>query len=252
MLLLIDADIPAYSVCANAEEVIEWEQDDIFVRCNKDKVKEELDSYIEHIVDKAIVHFDSVETVLCLSSSTNFRKSLQADYKANRKSVRKPVGLRYAKDYLSARYAAVTWDDLEADDVIGVLATANKDGAIIVSADKDLLQIPGYHLIDGELIHRRKEECEKWFMVQTLSGDRVDNYTGCPGIGPVKAEKLLTPEEGEEPTLEWMWAKVVEAFEKAGLTDKDALTNARLAYILQTENYAQNEEVVLWNPPTIK
>jgi DNA polymerase-1 len=75
-----------------------------------------------------------------------------------------------------------------------------------------------------------------------LTGDAVDNYKGCPGIGKKKADILLR-EEGVK------WKTVVDAFAKAGLDEFAALTQARVARILRAEDYNfKNEEVLLWTP----
>jgi len=75
--------------------------------------------------------------------------------------------------------------------------------------------------------------------MQTLMGDSTDNYKGCPKVGLKTAEKILA----ENST----WETVVAAFEKAGLSEEDALENARLARILRDGEY-NNEtgEVKLW------
>ena len=86
-------------------------------------------------------------------------------------------------------------------------------------------------------------------MKQTLTGDTVDCYPGCPGVGPVKAQRILD-EDGDEYDL---WLNVVMAFEKAGLTEEDALVQARLARILTTSDYNYDkEEPILWTAPTTK
>ena len=75
--------------------------------------------------------------------------------------------------------------------------------------------------------------------MQTLIGDIADGYKGCPGIGAVKAKKLLD----EAP----VWATVKDAYEKAGLTEEDALQQARMARILRSSDYPDGQ-VKLWSP----
>jgi DNA polymerase-1 len=76
-------------------------------------------------------------------------------------------------------------------------------------------------------------------------GDSTDGYSGCPGVGKVKAERLLeslhTPQE--------MWEAVVAAYEKAGLSEAEAITQARVARILRASDYDfVNKSVKLWSP----
>ena len=69
-------------------------------------------------------------------------------------------------------------------------------------------------------------------------GDRADNYAGCPGVGDVTARKLLEKD--------CSWDTVVSAFEKVGLSEEDALVQARVARILRNTDY-KGTQVILWN-----
>ena len=124
-------------------------------------------------------------------------------------------------------------------------ATAHP-GNIIVSPDKDMRQIPGklYNLETTQDI--TAEEGKQWHYIQTLAGDQTDGYSGVPGIGVKRAETLFNKEG-------YSWATVVKAFEDKGLTEEDALLNARLARILTIEDYdTKRQEPKLWTPaPTI-
>ena len=83
------------------------------------------------------------------------------------------------------------------------------------------------------------------FYKQVLTGDAVDNYKGCPGIGVKRALDLL-----EEPlTAEEYWSQIVTAYNKAGLTEEDAIIQARMARILRNDDYDYDkQEVKLWEP----
>jgi DNA polymerase-1 len=79
-------------------------------------------------------------------------------------------------------------------------------------------------------------------LIQTLSGDQTDGYAGCPGIGIKRAETLFE-KYGES------WLTVVAAYEKAELTEADALMNARLAKILTVDDYDfTTSSPILWTP----
>jgi 5'-3' exonuclease len=64
---------------------------------------------------------------------------------------------------------------------------------IICSIDKDLLCIPGkhYRMREKKLITVSHEEAMRHYYEQLLKGDGVDNIPGIPGIGVVKATKIL-------------------------------------------------------------
>jgi DNA polymerase-1 len=152
----------------------------------------------------------------------------------------KSIRERVMKEY---EHAVIVKPTLEADDVIGILATKYPDEYAIWSADKDLKQIPAKHLTDDGFIDISAEAADLFFYTQVLTGDTADNYKGCPGIGAVKAEALLS--KGEH------WQTVVAAYEKAGLSEEDALIQARVARILRTTDWnEEKQEVNLWLPTT--
>ena len=63
-----------------------------------------------------------------------------------------------------------------------------------------------------------------------------------PGIGVKRATELLDRNENK-------WEAVCKAFTDRGLSDDDALLNARLAKILRQEDYdLTNSQPILWNP----
>ena len=136
--------------------------------------------------------------------------------------------------------------ELEADDAMGIYATAHP-GNVIVSPDKDMRQIPGklYDLETSKDI--TAEEGAKWHLIQTLAGDQTDGYSGVPGIGVKRAETLFNKEG-------YSWTTVVKAFTDKGLTETDALTNARLAKILTIDDYdTKQQQPKLWSPePTFE
>ena len=131
--------------------------------------------------------------------------------------------------------------ELEADDAMGIYATANP-GNIIVSPDKDMRQIPGRVYNLDETLHITPEEGAKWHLIQTLAGDQTDGYSGVPGIG-VKRAVALFDEDG------YSWETVVKAFKNKDLDEDAALMNARLARILTCTDYDSiNRQVIPWTP----
>ena len=127
---------------------------------------------------------------------------------------------------------------LEADDAMGIYATSNDD-CIIVSPDKDMKQIPGilYNLTETFTI--TEQEGWEWFLIQTLAGDSTDGYSGAPGFG-IKTSAKFFADNG------YTWNSVVKAFKQKGLTEEDALRNARLAKILTSKDY--DKEPILFSP----
>ena len=127
---------------------------------------------------------------------------------------------------------------LEADDAMGIYATANP-GNVIVSPDKDMRQIPGRLFNMTETVMITEEEGYRWHLIQTMAGDQTDGYSGVPGIG-IKRAVALFDEHG------YTWDTVVQAFKDKDMTEEDALINARLAKILTTNEY--DGQVIPWTP----
>ena len=237
MKLLIDCDFVVYKCCAAAETEIDFGDDVIIVTSTfKDAyscVKRELN----RIANK-FGSFD--EMILFFSDSKNFRKDIQKDYKGHRNR-KKPCGYRRVINKLSEEYSVIKMPTLEADDSMGIYATKNT-GNIIVSPDKDMKQIPGMLWNFDESFTITKEEGARWHLIQSLAGDNTDGYAGVPGIG-VKRAVALFEEKG------YSWKTVIDAFEEKDLSEEIALTNARLARILTTEDYDhEKREPILWNP----
>lgn len=237
--LLIDGDILLYQSIAGTERELEFEPGVYILTTYIDDAKDAFKDKLQGLLNKANID----EYVLALSGDKNFRQELYPLYKAPRKSMRKPLGFKDFKLWVCEEYLPAIKPDIEADDVLGILATKPGTDHVIWSIDKDLMQIPGKHLVDGKIKVVTKEEGDYYHLFQTLIGDTTDNYPGCPGIGKVKAEKVLL--NNTRP----LWAEVVKLFDQAGLTEDDALTQARVARILQWNNWDMETQTVKhWNP----
>ena len=237
MRLLIDADFIVYKCCAACETEIDYGEDVIFVTSNFSDAYNAVKREIQQIQD---VFGSFSKPILFFSDSKNFRKKISPDYKGHRNR-KKPCGYKRVIRNLKIEYDVCIMPELEADDAMGIYAT-KLTGNIIVSPDKDMRQIPGklYNLDDTTTI--TPEEGARWHLIQTLAGDQTDGYSGVPGIGVKRAETLFNKEG-------YSWATVVKAFQDKGLTEDDALLNARLARILTVEDYdSKQKEPKLWTP----
>jgi len=235
-LLLIDGDIVAYKAAASAETPIDWGDGLWTLHAHEADVSIRVDEQIHKLTEEAPVK----DCIVALSDKDNYRKKIATYYKANRSNVRKPMLLNFAKEYMHQQYNTIIYKGLEADDVLGILGTANTD-TIIWSEDKDLLTIPAKHWIDGEVVEQTMEQADRMFYYQTLIGDTTDNYKGCPKAGHVTATKLLDND--------CSWNTVVTAFTKQGLSETVAIEQARLARILRNGEYdTDTGEVKLWTP----
>jgi DNA polymerase-1 len=252
-LLLIDGDEFLFRACAAVEKEVkfnvilgevDWNEPPIHVLgTNPVEARQVLDE----MLDRIFTRFETKEHLLCFSSPPNFRYTVDPTYKNNRANSRKPLCYVELREQVEADFKCKALPGLEADDVMGIIATTpaiQKRNPIIVSQDKDMQTIPTSVWRQGELVNVTEDQADYYHMFQTLVGDTSDGYKGCPGVGKVKAEKLL-----HGTTTEGMWPIVVSCFEKAGLTEQDALTQARLARILRFSDWDnEKKQPILWSP----
>lgn len=276
VVLLVDSDIVAYKFASSNQKNFDWEgEGDVssFVAPLED-VLAELDEWMKELVKT----LKADRFIMCLScdSSDNWRKKVLPTYKDNRAEVIKPELLAPIKQAFRERYECYERPTLEADDIMGILSTHPlliPGKKIIVSEDKDMKTIPGWLFNPAKDEKPRmidEGEATYWHLYQTLCGDSTDGYKGCPGVGKTAADKFIKgwlkvtpydhvfksgPRKGEsevrwrEDPSESLWDSVVSLYNKAGLTEKDALVQARVACICHAKHYDfKRKEVILWKP----
>jgi DNA polymerase-1 len=229
MLALIDGDIVAYRCAAvvkdAAEGIAKWQADELLSRI--------------------IADVDASDWVVHISGDNNFRYSLYPEYKANRRDMVRPKHLELIREHLVLEWNAQIADGIEADDALGIASQSEQSSECVVcSIDKDLLQLPGehYNFVQRKWTQVSSFDGWKTFYRQVLTGDATDNIKGCPGIGPVKSEKLLAKAE----SLSDMYRAVSQAYSevyKEGWWEQLNL-NAQLVYVLRRENDK-------WEPPLL-
>lgn len=215
MIALIDGDIISYS-CAIYNENWGWEA------CRED---------IDQLVKRVLETVGASDYQMFITGDNNFRYNVDPNYKANRKGKPDPIYRADSNAYLVTEYGADVTDGIEADDAIGIAASAiDVDERVICSIDKDLKQIEGHHYN-----WRRNEHATvtslggtQLLYRQLLTGDNADNIPGVGGIGPVKSARIIDSLEDELDMF-----KAVRAFYK---TDERMLQSGRLLYIWRKEN----------------
>ena len=235
MKLLIDCDYIVYKCCASAETEIDFGDDVILVTSQFSEAYKHVERELNRVKEEFPFHTD---IILFFTSPNNFRKKILPEYKGHRNR-KKPCGFKRVINELKKNYKVIVKDTLEADDSLGIYAT-KYEGNIIVSPDKDMRQIAGKLYDFNETVDITPEEGARWHLIQTMAGDNTDGYSGVPGIGIKRAEKIFE-EKG------YTWKAVVKTFEEKGMTAEDALTNARLARILTVNDYdSEKKEPILW------
>ena len=243
---LIDADVLLHRAASAAIKEFEWEPGEFTTRASLKDAIGAFEVQVEEIEEA--VGFSNAIFALSDPTSVYFRHALWPDYKGSRVNKRKPLGFKALRGWLTDTRRCLWKKGLEGDDVLGILATHPtmiEGNKIVVSIDKDLRTVP-CRLFDGKEEYPVTErEANYNHMMQTLTGDSTDCYPGLPGAGPKKAEKIL----GYTAKDNWWWF-MVRAFEERGLTEEDALIQARLARILRAEDYdLTKKRVKLWEPP---
>jgi DNA polymerase-1 len=248
--LIIDGDIVVYQACAASEKATKWEDGIWTLHTDEWEAKHKAATHIERVKAVANNYFDIDKVKVAFSSTSNFRKGIYPEYKKNREGKRRPMCIREVVAYLGDKYSSLIWTNIEADDVMGIYATRDKE-VVIYSADKDMATIPNcWHMTntDSKPTKISEEAANRNWFKQALTGDTVDNYKGIKGVGPVKALRILEGAKTEED----MWKRVRSAYLKAGHTVDEALTQTRLARILREGDYCDyKNEVKLWEPANV-
>ena len=241
--LLIDADVLAFEASVIAEESIEWKEEMWTVHADMALAKARIVNRVEEFKEK----LQADDIVMALTDRANYRRILNPDYKSNRSKSRLPIILKQVKKWIIEEMDGQLWPNLEADDIISILATDKKmdEETIIVSIDKDFKSVPGiyYDFNKDETHHVSQEDADRYHLIQTLTGDATDGYSGVPKVGAVTAKRLLD-KEGYD------WDVVKKCYEDVGLTENDALMNAWMARLLQADNYCFRTNTIkkLWTP----
>ena len=165
--------------------------------------------------DKILIAFDK--------GKHTFRHDIMPDYKAGRAHMPDEMRMQvaYIKDFLDkSNILRYEMNLYEADDIVGTMSRiAEKEGyhVDIYSSDKDLLQL----ITDNTTVHLTKKgmseledftkehfkevyglEVSQFIDLKALMGDKSDNISGIPGIGPKKGVKLLEEFKSCEGILE--------------------------------------------------
>ena len=273
--VLIDADVTLYKAAASCEVATDWGNGYWTWHCETDLVKNSIHTQIEEAMELCEA---STASLALTDSERNFRLDVLPSYKGNRASVKKPLVLKEIRRWLleDSEYDVYLRPRLEGDDVLGILSTWQKfhpdREKIIYSIDKDMRTVPGLYYRSAEkgIEEITPEYANLWHMAQTLAGDPVDGYSGCPGVGMKTALNALENGLAKEPydhvlqrgkragEIETryrdveetdLWAIVVSYYKAAGLNEHSALEQARVARILQASDYNfKSKEPILWTP----
>lgn len=214
MMALIDADIIVYRVGAVTNTATE------------SYALKSVDNFMDNLLLFDLA--DEFEWELFLTDSkSNFRNevAVTVPYKGTRKA-EKPVHFAAIRQHLIDSWKAEVQYGIEADDKLAIRAhELGVDNCVIVSLDKDLDQVVGWHhnFVKHERYYIDQSTANLLLGKQFLTGDRIDNIVGVKGIGDVKSTKLLTGKSVPE-----MWEVIVDL-----LGYERAVENGKLLYMLR-------------------
>ncbi|MBT6179065.1 MAG: DNA polymerase I [Deltaproteobacteria bacterium] len=204
----------------------------------------------EQAPDYIVMVFDTKEP--------NFRHELFPDYKANRDAPPEDLIPQFA--LIHQLVDAMDLVDLsmpgyEADDIIGTLsrrATASKIDTVIVSSDKDLMQLvnDSVTMYDPmrEKVYDREAVTEKFgvgpeFVADALAlaGDTSDNIPGVPKVGLKTAAKLINRFGDVEAVIAG-----VETIEKPKAAERSVTENQASARLSKELTLLDKDAPVEW------
>jgi 5'-3' exonuclease len=251
MLALIDGDVLAHLACPTRNEI---NGDCILHRYNeqgqriapvfskKEDAKHMEDCWdnFQYRLEELLNSLFTNNYLMAVKSDENFRDFLYPDYKLQRKN--KPnqnVFVPAVRTMAIMSDLAVEAVGREADDLVriwSVQARNVNEETVVCTIDKDLKCLPGrYYDIKNRVLTLITDEfATRFFYEQLLKGDPTDNIPGVPGIGPVKAQKLLEKFSSEEEYQEVIVDTYIKAFGDAWL--EYLLSNGKLLYLQKHEH----------------
>ena len=164
--------------------------------------------------------YDCGEIVVLGDGGSDYRKTIDSEYKANRKEryadqteeekqeflnflgeFQKTVDLCNEKGYLTMKFKGV-----EADDIAAVICLNREEIGIediwLVSSDKDWDLLVNENISRFSTVTRKETTMDNWdehydfhpdmyLTFKCLTGDKGDNVPGVNGIGPKRASSLI-------------------------------------------------------------
>lgn len=178
-----------------------------------------------------------------------FRHEIFPEYKANRSAPPEDLSLQIENSKIGVDALGLSQLDLsryEADDLIATMVAHHpEENFVIVTGDKDLLQLVGPRVWCLDTLKQKwsnKDEAFEKFgvspeqipEVQALCGDSVDNIPGAPGIGPKTATQLIQYYKSLDAVLEAALSRYPKGDNSSDKSEKeDPLKGKRIASIAE-------------------
>lgn len=268
---LFDGDVLRYQ-CGFAAEAYwkmlneeRWDEEDgslqEFLEENPPPFDIVLDMLEDRINNTHAIVGTKQQPILYFTGVGNFRNEISTTGYKKREG-RKPYHYKNIEAFLKGKYECITVDGMEADDALAIEQTKSPDTTIIISIDKDLLQVEGWkylyeygrvasfgpHFVEGYgSLWMDKKTLRgygmKFFLAQCIMGDSTDSIIGIPKSGPVAALKIL----GDTNTYEEGLSAVLGAYNAfyGEEGEEKLIENGRLLFM--TRELDEEGNPVLWD-----
>ena len=157
-------------------------------------------SVLDGMLNKLGARFPFADIYACWDSpgGTVFRKQLDENYKANR-SDKKILGFKEINTiremFKERGILDFSIEATEGDDALFALCRALKERSLIVTRDRDMIQVVQAGYAEGiyEPVKKSFIDIPSYpiTVFKALVGDKSDNIPGVKGIGEAKAKKLI-------------------------------------------------------------
>jgi len=204
------------------------------------------------VLHKCVIDYEPSHLLVCFDTpARTFRNELYEKYQAQRPKVDDDFieQIPLVKEAVKAsNIIQIEKDGYEADDLIGTISHSFQDQVLILTGDKDIMQLVNDHIIvvspqigfSKSHLYNKEEVWNKLHVFpsqipdyKALAGDPSDNYPGAKGIGPITAQKLIKQYE----TVENLYSQI-DGMDKGRIKNilmeckKDVLMAKKLAIIL--------------------
>lgn len=175
---------------------------------------------IAKMLNVLLSKFKPHRCIIAWDNGRSARYKLYPEYKAGRRSQMTPEEkaniawqLKMCRGFLKhLPILQVETENVEADDVIGYLTSRLRGRKLIVTNDRDFLQLvsKGVHVYlpnKARVIHHKNIDSflgfphDKFLLSKTIEGDNSDNIKGIPKMGPVRTAKFIN--SGDPIPEEW-------------------------------------------------
>jgi len=204
------------------------------------------------VLHKCVIDYEPSHLLVCFDTpARTFRNELYEKYQAQRPKVDDDFieQIPLVKEAVKAsNIIQIEKDGYEADDLIGTISHSFQDQVLILTGDKDIMQLVNDHIIvvspqigfSKSHLYNKEEVWNKLHVFpsqipdyKALAGDPSDNYPGAKGIGPITAQKLIK----QYGTVENLYSQI-DGMDKGRIKNilmeckKDVLMAKKLAIIL--------------------